>query len=284
MVLIPSGSTNDTEKTCLMQAGTIDASNMRLKAAAASDAMSEHARRQKYQQYSHMLKHELQEVAMAIGVQGWRHCDRDLLLDILVRKDSLLTANQDLLRRARQAADEYINGPVNLPVMGSTLEQKSLHYDRFAVHELRDLCRRHGLDAGFTFKHQLIRTLIASDAFLRAHGDADAAFAAQPDFPALEATHEEKAHFWDLLTLPQLSAICRRQGIWIHPTSRVKPVGDLIMHNSFMPAAAALSHGRRSRLDAAAYQAESQPLPSSSRSESIRPGLQAAFLISEPKS
>ena len=128
---------------------------------------------------------------MANGVQGWHNCDRDSVLDILVSIDSRLTANEDLpMRRARQAADEYITGPVNLPSMGSTLEQKSLHYDHFAVHELRDLCRGPGLDASSTFKHQLIRSLIASDAFLRAHGEAEAAFAASPDFLAPEATHE----------------------------------------------------------------------------------------------
>lgn len=169
-----------------------------------------------------MSKPKLQDLVIINGFSMWRDLNVDELIDKLLRFDGLLTANEGTpSSRARQAADVYIAAPVSLAVPGA-FQQQAHHYDQFEVHELQGFCRQHALDGRSASKDQLVRTLITHDSLLRAdeaglsscaHHDADAAFAAQPDFPAQESSRDAQRKFWDLMTRCQLEAICVRQGL-----------------------------------------------------------------------
>lgn len=256
-------------------------------AAALSKANSELEREQRLQSYHHMTKRELEDIFNANGLlrkESYLNTVRNELLASLYAHDSLLTVNRGTpTSRVQQAADAYIAAyvpaAVSLPTLASTAAQKEHHYKQFPEHELQALCKQHKLQP---YRHNggVVGALTANDALLRAgqvelssgtQHDADAAFAAQPDFPAPGSTYQEQAKFWDLLTYAQLAQICARQGIWIR-FNKPSLIKLLIAKSSFEPAAQGASKGRQGDADAAAatipwQPSHEQPLASSSRSE-----------------
>ena len=207
-----------------MTASDLAKSRMRPNADAPSVPASGLQRQQRLHQYRHMSQPVLQDLVIAKGFPMWCDLLMDDLTNKLLRFDGLLRAKEGTpSSRVRQAADVYISAPVSLAGPGIALQQQAHHYDQFEVHELQGFCTsaQHALNARSDSKEQLVRTLIANDPLLKAdeaglsscaQHDADAAFAAQPDFPAQGSSWDQQRNFWDPLTRPQLEAICVRQG------------------------------------------------------------------------
>ena len=121
--------------------------------------------RSQVEQYHWMENPELHNIFSANRLPISLHASKHELMHGLVNSNELLTEGTPLTC-IRQAADVYIAGPVEFPEQDTT----SCRYDLFEIYELQDLCQRHGLSTGFTFKHELIWRLIANDSLLRGHG------------------------------------------------------------------------------------------------------------------
>lgn len=98
-----------------------------------------------------------------------------------------------------------------------------------------------------------------------AQHDTDAAFAAQPDFPGWGSSHAEQSNFWNLLSNPQLAAICTRQDLGSYDDKQGL-ITRFIERSNFMLPVTRVSRGRQEDAHAAAAIVDHASLPSPGKS------------------